>query len=127
VGNATFAVGLIRAAGRDLLRHPAYGGPHHGLDDPWILAGLIAAPAVLVLFVLIERRTAEPMFPLALFRSHVFAGATRPALLMSIARGGLQFIADHLASGIWLPLHGYDYAQTPLWAGIYLVPLTVAS
>ena len=28
--------------------------------------------------------------------------------------------------GIWLPLHGYDYAETPLWAGIYLLPMTVA-
>ena len=27
--------------------------------------------------------------------------------------------------GIWLPLHGYDYESTPLWAGIYLLPLTV--
>jgi hypothetical protein len=27
--------------------------------------------------------------------------------------------------GIWLPLHGYDYADTPLWAGIYMLPLTV--
>jgi MFS family permease len=26
--------------------------------------------------------------------------------------------------GIWLPLHGYDYAQTPLWAGIFMLPLT---
>jgi MFS family permease len=27
--------------------------------------------------------------------------------------------------GIWLPLHGYRYEDTPLWAGIYLLPLTV--
>jgi MFS family permease len=27
--------------------------------------------------------------------------------------------------GIWLPLHGYSYSQTPLWAGIYLIPLTI--
>jgi MFS family permease len=26
--------------------------------------------------------------------------------------------------GIWLPLHGYDYTQTPLWAGIYMLPMT---
>ena len=26
--------------------------------------------------------------------------------------------------GIWLPLHGYDFADTPLWAGIYMLPLT---
>jgi MFS family permease len=27
-------------------------------------------------------------------------------------------------AGIWLPLHGYDFADTPLWAGIYMLPLT---
>jgi MFS family permease len=27
--------------------------------------------------------------------------------------------------GIWLPEHGYDFASTPLWAGIYMLPLTV--
>ena len=27
--------------------------------------------------------------------------------------------------GIWLPLHGYSFEQTPLWAGIYMIPLTV--
>jgi MFS family permease len=26
--------------------------------------------------------------------------------------------------GIWLPLHGYSAVQTPLWAGIYMLPLT---
>ncbi len=27
--------------------------------------------------------------------------------------------------GIWLPLHGYNYDVTPLWAGIYLLPLLI--
>jgi MFS family permease len=27
--------------------------------------------------------------------------------------------------GIWLPLHGYAFAQTPLWAGIYMLPTTI--
>jgi MFS family permease len=26
---------------------------------------------------------------------------------------------------VWLPQHGYDFASTPLWAGIYMLPLTV--
>jgi len=26
--------------------------------------------------------------------------------------------------GIWLPLHGYDFTETPLYAGIYMLPLT---
>ncbi|HYC80282.1 MAG TPA: MFS transporter, partial [Solirubrobacterales bacterium] len=27
--------------------------------------------------------------------------------------------------GIWLPLHGYDFEEAPLWAGIYMLPLTI--
>ncbi|NED69639.1 MFS transporter, partial [Streptomyces sp. SID10244] len=27
--------------------------------------------------------------------------------------------------GIWLPQHGFDYSRTPLWAGIYMVPMTI--
>ena len=43
---------------------------------------------------------------------------------MSIARGGLQFMLIIWLQGIWLPLHGYNYSDTPLWAGIFLLPLT---
>ena len=39
-GNLTFALGLIAAAGRHHLRHPALRRPHHGLDQPVVLAGL---------------------------------------------------------------------------------------
>ena len=42
-----------------------------------------------------------------------------------MARGGLQFILIIWLQGIWLPLHGYAFDQTPLWAGIYMLPLTV--
>jgi MFS family permease len=42
----------------------------------------------------------------------------------SIARGGLQFMLIIWLQGIWLPLHGYDFADTPLRAGIFLLPLT---
>jgi MFS family permease len=73
----------------------------------------------------IESRVAEPMFPLVLFRNTTFAAGNAASLLGSVARGGLQFMLIIWLQGIWLPLHGYDYAKTPLWAGIYLLPLTV--
>jgi MFS family permease len=47
------------------------------------------------------------------------------AFAVSIARGGLQFMLIIWLQGIWLPLHGYSYADTPLWAGIFLLPLTL--
>ncbi|HEU5353351.1 MAG TPA: MFS transporter [Actinocrinis sp.] len=124
-GNATFALGLTALLAAISYGIQPYGGHTMGWTNPWIIAGLGGGAAVLAAFVVIESRTAEPMFPLRLFRSHVFAGANAASLLMSVARGGLQFMLIIWLQGIWLPLHGYDYAQTPLWAGIYLVPLTV--
>jgi MFS family permease len=80
---------------------------------------------VLALFTWIERHVAEPMFPLGLFKIRAFAYGNISGLLAAIARGGLQFMLIIWLQGIWLPLHGYSYESTPLWAGIYLLPLTV--
>jgi MFS family permease len=96
-----------------------------GWTNPWVLTGLIGGAALLVVFCVVETKVAEPMFPLELFRNAVFAGGNLATLLGSIARGGLQFMLIIWLQGIWLPLHGYDYADTPLWAGIYLIPLTI--
>src|SRR4029077_15251785 len=76
-------------------------------------------------FVIIETRVAEPMFRIGLFRIRAFTFGNLAGLLVSIARGGIQFMLIIWLQGIWLPLHGYSYDQTPLWAGIYLVPLTI--
>jgi len=43
---------------------------------------------------------------------------------VSIARGGIQFMLIIWLQGIWLPLHGYSYEQTPLWAGVFILPMT---
>ena len=75
--------------------------------------------------MVVELRVADPMFRLDLFRIRAFAWATSRALLTALARGGLQFMLIIWLQGIWLPQHGYSFEQTPLWAGIYLVPLTI--
>lgn len=124
-GNISFAVGLTALLAGITYGIQPYGGHTMGWTNPWVLTGLIGGAAVLVAFCLIEMKTAEPMFPLRLFRDPVFAGGNLATLLGSIARGGLQFMLIIWLQGIWLPLHGYEYEQTPLWAGIYLVPLTV--
>ena len=80
---------------------------------------------MLMLFCLIEAKVGEPMFPLQLFQLRAFTTGNAASLLGAIARGGLQFMLIIWLQGIWLPLHGYDYADTPFWAGIYLLPLTV--
>src|SRR5689334_21366184 len=124
-GNVTFAIGLS-----SLLAGITYGiQPYRehatGWLNPWVLAGLIGGVALLAIFVVIELNTTEPMFNLGLFRNRAFALGNLAGLLASTGRGGLQFMLIIWLQGIWLPLHGYDYESTPLWAGIYLLPLTV--
>jgi MFS family permease len=123
-GNITFAVGLsVLLAGITYGIQP-YGDHSTGWANPLVLAGLIGGVALLVLFCVVEARVAEPMFHLALFRNRTFAFANLAGLLASISRGGMQFMLIIWLQGIWLPLHGFSYESTPLWAGIYLLPLT---
>jgi MFS family permease len=90
-----------------------------------VLAGLIGGLILLATFVVIERHVERPMFNMALFRIRAFSAGSFATLLAAIGRGGLMFILIIWLQGIWLPQHGYSFAVTPLWAGIYMVPLTV--
>ncbi|MFJ3306600.1 MFS transporter [Streptomyces sp. NPDC086549] len=124
-GNVTFATGAgILLAGITYGIQP-YGESATGWGNPWVLAGLSGGVFLLLLFCFIETRIAEPMFRLSLFRSRAFAAGNVAALLTAIARGGLQFMLIIWLQGIWLPLHGYDFEDTPLWAGIFMLPLTL--
>jgi len=101
-----------------------YGGHPTGWTNPWIIAGLVGGVVMLIVFCVFETKIAEPMFQMSLFKIRAFAAGNLASLLGSIARGGLQFMLVIWLAGIWLPLHGYDFAATPLWAGIYMLPLT---
>ena len=124
-GNFTFAIGLISLLTGIVYGLQPYGGHAMGWTSPFVLSCLIGGVVVLVGFVLIERRVKDPMFELSLFSSRGFAMGNLATLCLSLARGGLQFILIIWLQGIWLPQHGYDFARTPLWAGIYMIPLTV--
>ena len=124
-GNLTFAVGLIALLAGITYGIQPYGGHPEGWTNPAVLTGLIGGAAMLVVFVIIERRVAFPMFHLELFKIRTFWTGQFATLMSSIARGGLQFMLIIWLQGIWLPLHGYPYEKTPLWAGIYLLPLTI--
>jgi MFS family permease len=122
-GNATFAIGLVGVMIGITYGIQPYGGHTMGWTSPFVLTTLIGGVAVLAVFCLIETRVEEPMFHLELFRIRAFAAGNLASLLAAMGRGGLQFILIIWLQGIWLPEHGYDFAQTPLWAGIYMLPL----
>jgi EmrB/QacA subfamily drug resistance transporter len=124
IGNILFAVGLgvLLIAITNGIR--PYGGHPTGWTNPWIIGGLVGGVAMLIVFCVFETKIAEPMFQMSLFKIRAFTAGNLASLLGSIARGGLQFMLVIWLAGIWLPLHGYDFAATPLWAGIYMLPLT---
>jgi MFS family permease len=125
-GNALFAVGLSAVLAAITYGIQPYGGHTMGWTNPWVLLGLIGGAALLVAFCYVETKVPDPMFAMGLFGIRAFWAGNLAGLLAAIARGGLQFMLIIWLQGIWLPLHGYDFADTPLWAGIYLLPLTVA-
>ncbi|MGH2908016.1 MAG: MFS transporter, partial [Solirubrobacteraceae bacterium] len=123
-GNVTFALGLSAILIASTYGIQPYGGHTMGWTDPWVIGGLAGGALLLASFVWIERRVASPMVNLGLFRLRPFAAGNLAGFSISLARGGLQFMLVIWLQGIWLPLHGYSFAQTPLWAGIYMLPLT---
>ena len=124
-GNVTFALGLVL-----MMVAVTYGiRPANGHPTGWtstrVIVLLAGAAVSLAAFVAIERRVPEPMFKLPLFRIRAFTFGTLSTFLSAVARGGLMFMLIIWLQGIWLPLHGYSFENTPLWAGIYMLPLTL--
>jgi MFS family permease len=124
-GNVTFALGLILIMVSVTYGIRPYGGHPTGWTSPRVIALLGSGLAFLVAFVFIERRARDPMFRLPLLRIRAFTFGTLSTFLAAIARGGLMFMLIIWLQGIWLPLHGYSFTDTPLWAGIYMLPLTI--
>jgi len=122
-GNATFALGLVGVMVAITYGIQPYGGHTMGWTAPLVLTSLSVGLVLLLVFCVIEARVPEPMFHLDLFRIRAFAAGNFAALLAAIGRGGLQFTLIIWLQGIWLPEHGYAFSQTPLWAGIYMLPL----
>jgi MFS family permease len=124
-GNVTFAVGLISVLVGITYGIQPYGGHTMGWTSPFVVSTIGGGLALLVLFGWIETRVEDPMFDLSLFKIRAFTAGNAASLLSAIGRGGLQFMLIIWLQGIWLPLHGYSFESTPLWAGIYMLPLTV--
>ncbi len=124
-GNVLFGCGLIAVLVGITYGLMPYGGQPMGWTNPWVLIAMIGGVALLVVFGWVETKVAEPLFRISLFKIRPFAAGNIASLGMAMARGGMQFMLIIWLQGIWLPLHGYSFDQTPLWAGIYLIPLTI--
>jgi len=124
-GNVTFAAGLIAVLAGITYGIQPYGGHTMGWTSPLVIGLIGGGLAVLAIFAVIETRVAEPMFRLALFRIRPFTAGNLANLLAGLGRGGLMFILIIWLQGIYLPIHGYSFSQTPLWAGIAMLPLTI--
>jgi MFS family permease len=125
LGNALFAIGLISVLTGIVYSLLPYGGHPTGWTNPYVLAAIIGGIAVLVLFAWVETKVPQPMFRLSLFKIRAFTAGNIAGLLGALGRGGLQFMLIIWLQGIWLPQHGKSFSQTPLWAGISMIPLTV--
>jgi MFS family permease len=124
-GNITFALGLILMMISVTYGIRPYGRDATGWGSPRVIALLASGVSCLVAFAVIERRVENPMFRLPLFRIRAFTFGTASTFLSAVARGGLMFMLIIWLQGIWLPQHGFDFTETPLWAGIYMLPLTI--
>jgi MFS family permease len=123
-GNVTFGAGLILIMVAITYGIRPYGDHSTGWGSPRVIVLMAVGVALLVAFGVIERRVRDPMFRLPLFRIRAFTFGTLSTFLSAVARGGLMFMLIIWLQGLWLPEHGYNFTDTPLWAGIYILPLT---
>ncbi len=123
-GNATFALGLVLIMIGITYGIEPYGGHAMGWTNPLVIAAFAGGALLLVAFCFIEVHVREPMFRLQLFKIRAFTSGVVASFLAAVSRGGLMFMLIIWLQGIWLPLHGYSFATTPLWAGIAMIPLT---
>ena len=124
-GTVLFGVGLTVLLAAITYGIQPYGGHPTGWTNPWVLGSITLAVVALVTLYFVESRAPAPMLDIRLFRSKPFALGNLAGLMASLGRGGLQFMLIIWLQGIWLPLHGYSFESTPLWSGIYMLPMTL--
>jgi MFS family permease len=124
-GNTLFALGLVSLLTGIVYSLLPYGGHPTGWTNPRVLTAIFGGIALLVVFAWVETKVAQPMFRLNLFKIRAFTAGNIAGMLGAMGRGGLQLMLIIWLQGIWLPLHGKSFAETPLWAGVAMIPLTI--
>jgi MFS family permease len=124
-GNISFALGLILIMVSITYGIRPYGQHAMGWTSPRVLILLACGLLSLIAFAGVEMRTQDPMFRLPLLRIRAFSAGSLSTFLASISRGGLMFMLIIWLQGIWLPEHGVSFTETPLRAGLLMLPLTI--
>ncbi len=125
-GNILFGSGLVVFLLGVTYGITPYRNSPMGWENPLVILALAAGAVLLVLFVVWEMRSEYPMFNLKLFRSRGFSIGSLTGFISAMGMMGLLYMLTLLFQGVWLPLHGVPYSLTPLWAGIYMLPMTVS-
>lgn len=100
------------------LVHGALGVAQGGWSSPAVIAGLTGSALLVAVFVVVERRTADPLVPLELFRSRVLSTGVALAVFGGAARASaFVLIALDLQQAL---------AMAPRQAGLAMVPTSVA-
>ncbi len=126
-GNMVFGAGLILLLVGITYALVPYGDSSLGFGNPWVIAALCGGAGLLVAFPFVERRVPDPLFRMDLFKIRMFSMGNFAGFLSSIARGGVMIMLVILLQGIWLPLHGFSYEDTPFWAGIFMLPMSIGT
>ncbi len=123
LGNLSLALSLILISLGFTYTLMPYGNQQMGWGSPWVIASFILGTALIFAFIAIERRVKNPLFNLSLFKIKPFAYGNISLFLAAMGRGAIMFLVVIWLQGIYLPLHGFSYSQTPFWAGIYMLPM----
>jgi EmrB/QacA subfamily drug resistance transporter len=123
IGNVTFGAGLLALLIGTTYALLPYGGQSMGWTNPIVEVSLVASVLLLSVFVYVESKVKHPMVRLSLFRIRDFWAGNLAGFLAAVGRGGLQFILVIWLQGVWLPLHGVKFADTPLQAGLDTLPM----
>ena len=114
-GNVTFALGMVLIMVGITYGIEPYERQTMGWENPLVLGSLGLGVALMAVFCIIETKVAEPMFHLPLFKIRAFSAGVFASFLAALSRGGIMFMLVIWLQGIWLPLHGYSFSETPLW------------
>jgi MFS family permease len=124
-GNVTFAAGLtIFLIGMTYVLLP-FGNSAMGWGNPFVIGSLALGASLLIIFPFIERHVKDPMFRIEFFKNRGFSAGSLAAFIASLSRGGVMLMLVILLQAVWLPLHGFNFQDTPFWAGIYMVPMSL--